>query len=137
MDNVTIVRSKRIVLSIFMVLAFSSGIGNYFLEEGTDAFRTFSLLHIILSTMVLMGWFVLDARQFNYTFSKPMFIALFALMIVVAPLYFIQTRGKMAWKPILAALLFFLLCGAILMLGVFVAYGGDLAHLRWSESHQT
>lgn len=114
--------AKRLTLCLYLLTIFLSGLAVQFLEEGTSTYKTVSLFFTLVGIIILMRWFFLDALEQRYKFSKPMLLGLVAFSFLAAPVYFLQTRGKAAWQPILRGLGFVILAFGVGALGSGLGY---------------
>jgi len=127
-DTTGIQRDKNETLGILLAFYFLKGIGDGLIGVKAGIYPLFWLAAMICGVVFMMRWFVLDARQHKYTISKAMTIMLVAFALFTAPFYFLNTRGKGAWRTILWSFLFLLGCG------FFAACGEALALVLTGQS---
>ena len=87
---------KRNVLLIFFAVSFVIGFAEVALSSvaGEGAYQIFSLLALVFNTVLLVYWFVLDAREREFNLNRNWIFGLVVIMFLVAPVYFFRTRGK-------------------------------------------
>jgi hypothetical protein len=94
-------RHKRIVLFVILGLFFVQAVAEPWFVYGSDEERLWRLACIIVNAIVITQWFLIDAHQHGFRFSKPMLLMLVAANFLVAPWYLWKTRGKQVWRTLL------------------------------------
>ena len=114
---------KRNVLLIFFAVSFVIGFAEVALSSvaGEGAYQIFSLLALVFNTVLLVYWFVLDAREREFNLNRNWIFGLVVIMFLVAPVYFFRTRGKRFVLPCMWGVLCLLLYGVCFALGVSLA----------------
>ena len=101
---------KRAALLVLLGVGFVEGIADTLAQAfaSLEFYQVFSLLMALLNLILLIRWFVLDAREHEFRLTKNWILALVVLMVGAAPVYFVKTRGARFWKPLLLGVLFLL-----------------------------
>ncbi|BCM92357.1 hypothetical protein IAD21_04236 [Abditibacteriota bacterium] len=112
--------SKRQVLVWLLAFALFSGFLTGLFPQDSSLEYLWSLISLVGSTVLLMRWFVLDARLHDYRISGPMFLCLVALMAPTAIFYFFATRRFGFWKSLLKSTAFFLMFALVSGIGAAI-----------------
>ena len=112
-------KAKRDALLISLGVGFVEGIADYFVQglAGEGLYQFFSIATMLLNLVLIIRWFVLDAREREFRLSKNWFLAFVILLGAAAPVYFVKTRGAGFWKPLILSVLFVFALGACYGLG--------------------
>lgn len=116
---------KRNALLLWFAVAFAEGIADFFVHNltGEELYKLFSLFVLVLNTIFMVYWFVLDARERKFKLNQKWIFGLVIIAFVTAPVYFAKTRGKQFWKPWLLAI------GCLFLVGLCFGLGNVLAEI--------
>jgi len=89
--------------------------------EGTSLARQCQLVGTLIVWLLIIYWFVLDARLRRLSLYKVVAPLWFLVPLIAAPIYFWRTRGRDKWKSMGKSVLFFLLLSLIGGIGASVA----------------
>ena len=99
-------KSKISVLLVVLVLSFLLGAVTTFIDDNSGTFVALMLSYTVVTEIIILRWFIIDARERNYPLPKFAYVLFFLMTLIMIPIYFVETRGKSAWRPILLTFAF-------------------------------
>jgi hypothetical protein len=115
-------RQKDVVLVVWGGLCFVQGFSSYFLPYYPELSQTVGYLWMFVSLFPYGRWFLLDAKQHHFQFTRTQFIVLLVMGILIVPYYFLKTRRSGVWRTLLGFVLLFVLAMVLAMVGAILAY---------------
>ncbi|RYX80311.1 hypothetical protein EON83_29145 [bacterium] len=113
--------SKRQTLWLLLAAHLATGLVAGLFMEGSEGQRLWTIVSFIITIVLCMRWFALDARLHAYRISGPMFLCLVALLGFTAPFYFFATRRFDFWKSFLKSTLFFVILAIVSGVGASIS----------------
>jgi len=99
-------KGKISVLLAVLALSFLLGAVTYFIDIESGLFVALMLLYTAVTEIIILRWFIIDARERGYPLPKFAYVLFFLMTLIMIPIYFVETRGKSAWRPILLTFAF-------------------------------
>ena len=99
---------KPFLVIALVLLGIAMGCCKPWLPSDTNLPSQFVLLHVILSSLLVLWWYDLDQRELGH---RPSFFSRLLMLICplfMLPFHFLMTRGPHYWKWIGGATLYFL-----------------------------
>lgn len=119
------------LFGVLLVTFIWGAINNFIPEDATfsnglNILTVYMVIYTAIAEVILLRWFILDAKEQDYPLPKLAYVLFFLMTLIMIPIYFLETRKKQAWRPILLSVLFLFGMGVANKVGQYSAESGTL-----------